>query len=53
MLHNTYVYTACLVIKLMNVEQIHVDISDTEFFTNWTKGGSWDLYKNIDLTGIA
>jgi hypothetical protein len=36
----------------MNTEQIPVDIFDAEFFTIWTKAGSWDLYKNLDLTGI-
>jgi hypothetical protein len=46
-------YTACLVIKLINTEQIPVDIFDAEFFTNWAKVGSWDLYKILDLTGIA
>ena len=46
-------HIACFVIKLMITEQIHVDIFYAEFFTNWTKADRWDLYKNLDLTGIA
>jgi hypothetical protein len=53
MLRKTYKHIACFVIKLMITEQIPVDALDTEFFTNCTKAGRWDLYYYLNLTGIA